>query len=162
MSREDNDWEENRWEDERWKASQREHNRTVKGIKYIFCGIGLVAIVFLAVIIWNAIDLERYNYERYTVEVLVVKREARNTDERDLYLLHCEKKDGKQEIYEINKAAIGERFEEYDVFREIKVGRYYRLELAETREFDSVYPCICGAAQMIDGFTEEESQEEEK
>ena len=102
-------------------------------------GLGIGAVVIAALLMWNPFRGFK-RYDRRFVEVQV---------------LHCMKQDGQEEIFEIANEAIGERFEESIVYRQIKSKKYYNFRVAEAEEFDSHYPCICGAVTLIDGFTEE-------
>ena len=117
-------------------------------------GLGIGAVVIAALLMWNPFRGFK-RYDRRFVEVQVVGKEIMQIDGEDVYVLHCMKQDGQEEIFEIANEAIGERFEESIVYRQIKSKKYYNFRVAEAEEFDSHYPCICGAVTLIDGFTEE-------
>ena len=76
--------------------------------KAIALGIG--AVVVAAFLMCNPFRGFK-RYEQRFVEVQVVKKEIMNIEGEDVYLLHCLKQDGQEEIFEIANEAIGERFE---------------------------------------------------
>lgn len=127
----------------------RERTTAIDVARYIFFG----AVTVLVIVLMFQIPVK--NYDRYYVEIRVVKKEIREVNGEDVYLLHCEDRDRNSVIYEIAKEAIGERFEEDEVYKTIRTGKYYKFRVAKIEEFDSHYPCICGAVKLIDGFSEE-------
>lgn len=122
-------------------------------------GLGIGAVVIAALLMWNPFPGFK-RYDRRFVEVQVVSKEIMQIDGEDVYLLHCMKQDGQEEIFEIANEAIGERFEESIVYKQIKADKYYNFRVGEAEEFGSHYPCVCGAVTLIDGFTEQESEKE--
>ncbi|MCI9534730.1 MAG: hypothetical protein HFG53_07955 [Lachnospiraceae bacterium] len=119
--------------------------------KAIALGIG--AVVVAAFLMWNPFRGFK-RYEQRFVEVQVVKKEIMNIEGEDVYLLHCLKQDGQEEIFEIANEAIGERFEESIVYKQIKAKKYYNFRVADREQFNSYYPCVCGAVTLIEGFTD--------
>ena len=128
-----------------------EQKMAADAVRYMVLGVVVVAL--LAIILIHPIEVPKY--DRWFVEVHVVKKEVTEIEGETVYLLHCEEKDGKEDIFEIADEAIGERFEESDVFRQIKTGKYYKFRIGKAEDFGRYYPCVSGAVKLIDGFSEE-------
>lgn len=127
-----------------------ERKMTMDSVRYFVLGVAIV--ILLAIILFNPIEIP--SYDHWFVEIQVVEKEVKEINGDKVYLLHCEDSEGKQDIYEIAKEAIGERFEEPGVFREIKTGKYYKFQIGKAEEFGAYYPCVCGAVKLIEGFSE--------
>lgn len=127
-----------------------EHKMDMDAVRYIVLGISVI--IILAILMFNPLEITRY--DRQSIEVQVIKKEIAEADGDEIYLLHCQEQDGKQDVFEINAKSIGERFERADVYRQIKTEKYYKFRVAQKEEFDSRYPSICGAVKLIDGFSE--------
>ncbi|MCI8659197.1 MAG: hypothetical protein HFG54_02960 [Lachnospiraceae bacterium] len=128
-----------------------EHKIDMDMVRYIVLGIAVILI--LAILMFNP-GWKITRYDRESIEVQVVEKEIRETDGQTLYLLYCQEEDGKESIFEINQDAIGERFNPADVYKQLRKEKYYKFRVAQKEEFDSQYPCICGAVKLIDGFSE--------
>ncbi len=110
--------------------------------------------VLLCIFVFMLSHPRRENeYDMRYVEILVTQKEITEMDDVAVYLIHTEDPDKNQEIFEITNAALGERFEESEVYKQIKPGKYYKLRIAEPEAYESHYPSICGAVTLIDGFT---------
>ena len=75
-----------------------------------------------------------------------MSKEIMQIDGEDVYVLHCMKQDGQEEIFEIANEAIGERFEESIVYRQIKSKKYYNFRVAEA---ENVYSSQKGAVVTL-------------
>lgn len=95
------------------------------------------------------------DYERDMVEVVIVEKEISEIDGKEIYLIHGEDRNGVQKTFQITDAALNERFEESEVYQEIKTGKYYKFKVADEETFESYYPSICGAVKLIEGFSPE-------
>lgn len=126
------------------------------GTRYIV--LGILLILFMGLIMVIPRREERHDTE--LVEVHVVGKEIVEIDEKAVYLIHTEDRYGVQAIYEIAESALNERFKIENVYKEIKKEKYYRFRVGEADHYGCYYPCICGAATLIDGFTEETSKAE--
>lgn len=126
-------------------------------VRYIVLGVALI--IILAVLMFEP-GWKITRYDRESVEVQVVEKEITQKNGQELYLLYCQEADGKEDIFEINQDAIGERFNPADVYKQIRKEKYYKFRVAVKEEFGSHYPCICGAVKLIDGFTETEEARE--
>jgi hypothetical protein len=123
------------------------------GTRYIISGICFI--LFIAVVMIIPKDLKRD--ETWRVEAHIVKKEVAQTDSGAVYLLHTEDSEGNEATYQIVQEALNERMTAEDVHKQIRRGRYYRLKLTDGEPYGCDYPVICGAATLIDGFTEESS-----
>lgn len=117
--------------------------------KYILIGIALV--VFLLFLFLH--PRAENSYDTEMVEVFIVEKEITTMDGKDVYLIYGEDQNGIQKIFQITNAALRDRFEEEEVFQEIKTEKYYKFKVADEETFGSNYPSICGAVKLIDGFT---------
>ena len=86
---------------------------------------------------------------------VLAEKEVVEEDGETLYLLHTEDSIGNKATYQIVQGALNERMTAEDVHKQIRRGRYYRLKLTDGEQYGCDYPVICGAATLIDGFTEE-------
>ena len=129
----------------------REQKMDMDAVRYIV--LGVVVIIILAVLMFEP-GWKITRYDRESIEVQVVEKEITEENGQELYLLYCQEADGKESIFEINQEAIGERFNPADVYKQIRKEKYYKFRVATKEEFDSHYPCICGAVKLIDGYTE--------
>ena len=111
------------------------------GTRYIIYGICFI--LFIGVMMMIPKDLKRE--ETWRVEA----------HGETLYLLHTEDSIGNKATYQIVQGALNERMTAEDVHKQIRRGRYYRLKLTDGEQYGCDYPVICGAATLIDGFTEE-------
>ena len=133
----------------------KEHNLIASNIGNI---IGMVIIIcILAFMIFHPRKDNQYDM-RY-VEILVVEKEIAEIDDEAVYLIHTKDRNGNPETFEITNAALGERFEESSVYKEIKSGKYYKFRIADQETYESYYPSICGAVTLIDGFPPLEESE---
>lgn len=92
------------------------------------------------------------------VEMLVTDKEVIEIDGEKIYLLQCEDRDGTKYTYEIADEAMKENFDEKVVFHQIRRGKHYQFKVGEAEEFGAHYPCVCGAARLIEGFSEEKEE----
>lgn len=121
------------------------------GTRYIVWGIVFVLLIGVAMMIPKEIKRD----ETWRVEAHIVKKEVVDTDEGPVYLLHAEDSIGNKATYQVVQGALNDRMKAEDVHKQIRRGRYYRLKLTDGAQFGCSYPVICGAATLIDGFTEE-------
>lgn len=121
------------------------------GARYIIYGICFI--LFIGVLMMIPKDLKRE--ETWRVEAHIIKKEVVEEDGETLYLLHTEDSIGNKATYQIVQGALNERMTAEDVHKQIRRGRYYRLKLTDGEQYGCDYPVICGAATLIDGFTEE-------
>lgn len=121
---------------------------------------GVIVILILLLLI--AHPRRDPSYDMRYVEIRVDEKEITDMDDEAVYLIHTTDQSGKPEIFEITDNALGERFSEAEVYKEIRKGKYYKLRIAEPESFGSHYPSICGAVTLIDGFTQETTAEKTK
>ncbi len=150
------DWEDNKLESSNWQRADNARSvweRKSAGdlLKFLFLGI-LVAVL---VVLYIYKPWEGKKYESWMAEMLVVDKEVMEADGDKVYLLQCEDKNGEKSTLEIANEAMKETFDEKVVFHQIRRGKYYRFKVSEAAAFDTHYPCISGAAQLIEGFSEE-------
>lgn len=126
------------------------------GTRYIM--LGILLILFMGMIMVIPRREERHDTE--LVEAHVIGKEIVEIDEEAVYLIHTEDRYGKETTYEIAESAINERLKIENVYKEIKKGKYYRFRIGEAEHYECHYSCICGAATLIDGFTEETAKAE--
>lgn len=144
--------------EESYQVQKREGERFMNGgfitdgTRYIILGI-----VFVLLLGGIMMMPKRKNYETWVVEVCIVKKEVVENDGEALYLLHTEDSEGKEAVYQITQKALGEGLTAENAHKEIRRKKYYQLKVTEGEKYGCDYPCICGAATLIDGFTQETS-----
>ena len=121
--------------------------------KYLLLGMALAA--FLIFLFLHPRTENSYDTEM--VEVMIVEKEITSMDGKDVYLIHGKNQKREQKTFQITEAALRKRFEEAEVFDEIKTGKYYKFKITDKETYDSYYPSICGAVKLIDGFSPESS-----
>lgn len=133
----------------------KEHNLIASNIGNI---VGMVIIIcILAFMIFHPRKENQYDV-RY-VEIFVEEKEITEINDEAVYLIHTKDRNGNPETFEIANEALGERFEESHVYKEIKTGKYYKFRIADPETYKSYYPSICGAVTLIDGFPPLEESE---
>lgn len=113
-----------------------------------------VAVILCILVFMISHPRQDNQYDMRYVEIQVTQKEITEINDEAVYLIHTESRDGTAETFEITNAALGEHFEESEVYKEIKTGKYYKLRIAEPEAYESYYPSICGAVTLINGFTE--------
>ena len=125
------------------------------GTRYIILGIFLVLFIGMMMIIPRRED----NHDTRLVEVYNAGKEIVEIDEKAVYLLHTEDSIGNEAIYEITQNTLNERLKVENVYKEIRKGKYYQFRIADAVDYGCYYPCVCGAATLIDGFSKETDEE---
>jgi len=121
------------------------------GTRYIILGIVFILIIGAIMMM----PKRRGNDETWIVEVRIVKKEVVETDGGPVYLLHTEDSAGKEAVYQITQEALGDGIEAENAHKEIRRKKYYQFRVANGEKYGCDYPCICGAAVLIDGFSQE-------
>lgn len=113
-------------------------------------------LIIIGILIFLAFQPRKNNdHDMRYVEIQVQKKEITEIDDEAVYLIHTTDRYGNTETFQITNLSLPERFEEDQVYKEIKTGKYYKLRIAESQEYGSHYPSICGAVTLIDGFPPE-------
>lgn len=124
------------------------------GTRYIMLGIFLIFFIGMMMVIPRRED----NHDTWLVEVYIVGKEIVEMDEEAVYLLYTEDSIGNEAVYEMTQKTLNERLKVENAYKEIKKGKYYRLRVAAAEDYGCHYPCVSGAATLIDGFPEETTQ----
>lgn len=123
----------------------------IDGWKYVLLAV-IVAVILLFLYLHPK---QGTNDDREMVEVVIVEKEISEMDGKEVYLIHGEDRNGVKKTFQITNAALNQRFEESEVYKEIKTGKYYKFKVAPEETFGSYYPSICGAVKLIEGFSPE-------
>ena len=127
------------------------------GTRYIILGIVFVLLLGAVMMLPG----RKKNYDTWMVEVRIIKKEVVEVDGEEIYLLHTEDSAGKEAIYQITQDALpGNDLDAENAHKEIRRRGYYRLKLTDGEKYGCDYPCVCGAATLIDGFSPEEAASE--
>lgn len=126
------------------------------GTRYIVIGICFILVIGLLMMIPKDIKKDEF----WRVEVHILKKEVLETDEGPVYLLHTEDCIGNKATYQVVQEALDSQMKAEDVHKVIRRGKYYMLKLEDGEQYGCSYPVICGAATLIDGFSEETGAEQ--
>lgn len=121
------------------------------GTRYIILGILFILFIGLVMMIPKG----KGKSEEWLVEAHVIKKETVKKDGEEIYLLHTEDRDGNENVYQITQDALKGQIEAEDALKEIRRGKYYRFKVVDGEEYGCDYPCVRGAATLIDGFSQE-------
>ncbi len=113
-------------------------------------------LIIIGILAFLALQPRKDNdHDMRYVEIQVELKEITEINDEAVYLIHTTDRNGNAETFQITNLALADRFEEAQVYKEIKTGKYYKLRIAEREEYGSYYPSICGAVTLIDGFPPE-------
>lgn len=129
----------------------RENGFFTDGTRFIILGIFMIFFIGMLMII----PRREENHDTWLVEVHIVGKEIVEIDEEAVYLLYTEDNIGNESIYEMTQKTLNERLKVENAYKEIKKGKYYQFRVAAAEDYDCHYPCVCGAATLINGFSEE-------
>lgn len=95
------------------------------------------------------------HYETRQEEAYIVSKEIKEVNGETAYLLHGEDSAGREVIYQVTQRALNDRMDVENVYKEIRRRKYYQFKVVDGEKYGCPYPCICGAAMLIEGFSEE-------